>query len=88
MKKDKFKKNTFAVEIFQSSHKQGTFRKPIFAKMSAKWILQGPVRLPNKEEIQAMQSRNAVPKKSPTPNKNKEIKAEKGYVFICVYIYI
>ena len=28
------------------------------------------------DETQAMQSRNAVPKKSPTPNKNKEIKAE------------
>ena len=38
------------------------------------------------DETQAMQSRNAVPKKSPTPNKNKEIKAE-GVKKIW-YIYI
>ena len=34
-KKEKIKKNTFAVEISQGSHKQGTFRKPIFRKMCA-----------------------------------------------------
>ena len=58
------------LEIFQNSHKQGTFRKPIFKKNVRL------VRVPKKEEFQAMQSRHAIPKQFPTPSKNKEIKAE------------